>query len=729
MENLSDSSLSGCALHFESLLSQAPLWEEPASVFPELWQNELERLKSWIVDVGADSSGMSSLEYRLRQASDMDMQIRSIASKLNAALEDLEAVLVASANLSEEHEIMTPAERDGDLIDVYQTIQTCVDALFQMTPAIMQPGGPRSSAGGRHDIEKHDRSIQQIIAGFQRDLPGCNATIRDRLAIAVHRRWTSLNYLRSTGTRSWSAGRSVFTSSPMTTESSIAVYSTPVGTTLRSPSVYHSKGSSAELQLPSMNVEQGTALSSSPMAIVNPSTAGNNPEKHTLQCSICKIQLDVSSNKEWREHVYQDVMPYVCVFANCGIPGRLHGQRLNLFDHFESEHPTELMKLNCPLCQQDQPSRQELESHIAEHLEDTAFSALRPIDAGGSAVNLQEDPDLQTQNPATQVGLLAHSEHAAMESAWRYAVDLTRHNEAFNTSSQNDPEHAAMQVAWSTATSMTSNLGGNTNEVPNQSIEPATMQGSSSSADHGQWEVAQTIMAGLQREFEQATLEAARPSLAAAQMPFSFPFSFRLKHLRGVNPTSTDFTWPPSGTLDYVTDSVTDWWVWDPETNQPKGQMQSLRSQYAPEASRYRAYRACTLVWIPGGRGYLYIPVDYTAIAATSTRYRWQSLSFLHNTQTGRADLVSIGDFGNSDWLHRPGPAYWFEELLLAAYQCPTDSSQRCTLAGHLSILVGLIAFATSSKDAVEAVDRAFRQDPSSTRFSPHQLPKPQSTY
>ncbi|ETI24165.1 hypothetical protein G647_03534 [Cladophialophora carrionii CBS 160.54] len=71
-----------------------------------------------------------------------------------------------------------------------------------------------------------------------------------------------------------------------------------------------------------------------------------------------------------------------------------------------------------------------------------------------------------------------------------------------------------------------------------------------------------------------------------------------------------------------------------------------------------------------------------------------------------------------------PGPDHWFEDLLPDVYIPEDCEPATCTLAGNLSIIVGLLAFSSTPAHAVEAVRRSFRPDLSSTIFQSHDLPK-----
>ena len=100
-----------------------------------------------------------------------------------------------------------------------------------------------------------------------------------------------------------------------------------------------------------------------------------------FECVACGKKVQIGSNRLWREHLLQDLKPYVCAFPTCGYIG----DALKWSDwatHYEQVHwnPSNRRE-KCPLCRESIDITSEsgvanFLKHISGHLEDIAFTAL-----------------------------------------------------------------------------------------------------------------------------------------------------------------------------------------------------------------------------------------------------------------------------------------------------------------------------------------------------------------
>ena len=221
------------------------------------------------------------------------------------------------------------------------------------------------------------------------------------------------------------------------------------------------------------------------------------------------------------------------------------------------------------------------------------------------------------------------------------------------------------------------------------------------------------------------------PSFSHNQ-PFAQPFALCIKHVEYQDshhrtpspPQGPDFFWRPSISGRFAIQDTSDWWIWDPGLHQPYHHLQRLRPLTEDEINTYRPYKSCTMVWAPERQHYLHIPVDCTAPGQSPDAHVWKRLSFGYDEHPHRAHIAVIGHHRDHPWLRVPAPRHWFPQLLPVAYQSQEDITQRCGLAGELSILVGLIAFSTTPQGFLGALDQSFRPDLTSTVFRPHAPPE-----
>ncbi|OQU98573.1 hypothetical protein CLAIMM_04338 [Cladophialophora immunda] len=205
------------------------------------------------------------------------------------------------------------------------------------------------------------------------------------------------------------------------------------------------------------------------------------------------------------------------------------------------------------------------------------------------------------------------------------------------------------------------------------------------------------------------------------QLPFAAPFFLRIHHVRyEAAPDEApfvpgpEFYWRPSSSDQFVTESESGWWIWDP--GQAAGR--HLRLASLEENARRSHHKTSTLIWDPERHNYIHAPVDCT----TENPHPdvWRRISFGRHATP---DLAVIVHQGEGFALHLPGPDDWFEQLLPDVCQAQLDGKPTCKLAGYLSILVGLLAFGVEPHYACLAVNTCFRPDVSSTHFQRHGLP------
>ncbi|OAP57750.1 hypothetical protein AYL99_08488 [Fonsecaea erecta] len=206
------------------------------------------------------------------------------------------------------------------------------------------------------------------------------------------------------------------------------------------------------------------------------------------------------------------------------------------------------------------------------------------------------------------------------------------------------------------------------------------------------------------------------------QSPFAKPFLLCIQNVRYEEAShqapsvhGPDFYWRPSASGYFRSEDVSGWYIWDP------GQLfrgeSPLRLATVEEAGRCILHMSSTLIWDPERHGYIHAPIDCTTEALGSAV--WRRLSF---GQYGTSDLAILGHARAGYQLHLPGPDSWFEQLLPDVCKAQQDGQPTCKLAGHLSIIVGLLAFGVEPHLALHAINASFRRDFNSTRFQQHNL-------
>lgn len=112
-----------------------------------------------------------------------------------------------------------------------------------------------------------------------------------------------------------------------------------------------------------------------------------------FECPYCFVIISISGDKAWARHVFNDLMPYICVFSNCPTPHRLYESRREWYFHLQNQHsiPTNPGRsFNCPLCSSSVATGNPFERHVARHLEELALFALPRLQPEASPPSVRE---------------------------------------------------------------------------------------------------------------------------------------------------------------------------------------------------------------------------------------------------------------------------------------------------------------------------------------------------
>ena len=192
------SSLVTCRNSFNTLINQMQISgrekkHEGLSI-PD-WEDERGRLRMWAANIGAHQSGQSSLDFRLRDSSQIQQQIIRLLENLARYLEDARAVLtegeysdMESINGSESEN----EEPQSELQQLRSNVASLIKCLFEISVLIRKPA--------RHDVRIRSKDID--LAAYEwadlrhvRDkFPKADDEIVSRLGHAITYRRKYLKY-------------------------------------------------------------------------------------------------------------------------------------------------------------------------------------------------------------------------------------------------------------------------------------------------------------------------------------------------------------------------------------------------------------------------------------------------------------------------------------------------------------------------------------------------------
>lgn len=359
------------------------------SEVPEpLWEDELGRLRVWAANIGAHRTDQSSLDFRLRDSSHVRQTVLRVLERLRRTMQDLEDVVEGldvgedpvsdfSDSESENDEKTENSDGKTEIQSIYYALRDSVTSLLQLSMTIRQPAHRDRLLGTR-------RSDTAMFEPFDKDhvfnkFPTADPTILSRLGQAISQRRAILRY-RERHHAKLTRGISRAFNDHADTES------TAMSDTIATEFV--------ELLGPEpLSDDQRTVASQTSYAqslvwgsggISIPPTPEGFESDVPFECPYCFCIVSMPSTLGWARHVFNDLMPYVCIFPDCPTPRRLYHSRREWFYHLNNQHSATMKsgsETDCALCQSSLANPKSLERHLGRHLEELALFALPHVDA------------------------------------------------------------------------------------------------------------------------------------------------------------------------------------------------------------------------------------------------------------------------------------------------------------------------------------------------------------
>ncbi|KAK3720811.1 hypothetical protein LTR37_003474 [Vermiconidia calcicola] len=451
-------------------------------------QDEYGRFRVWTGNVSAHRAGRRSLEYRLRDASNLRatvlMLLKDLLQSLNGLHAGLEEAhrnsqeyeawpLLHTSNESQEHNdvdseddaLLFGLENDTSTSDqplerLLSEVHDIVSCLLRFSMALRNPA--------RHDQIRHSAMTMTKhfepydIGHVQQKFPSAQTYLHERSGKAISKHRQYLKY-REHHHLKLSEGLESDSAEEEEQSSTIATSVNKADASAASPFVTDKDDETESVY---------TVTSHAPTAAGNislrpPPRPVAGYEDGLFECPLCYRIIVTENNRAWRQHVYEDLPPYVCMYSECITADRCYSRRrdwqrhqinmhnrywscafcsaeihseLSFQEHLVGHHgqgpersilqtltdacavsSQEVPDLSCPLCKTTQPSSKRWFKHVGHHLEQLALHAL-PQHVMGSETEDDEDEHAieGSDRSAGEVGIIAGSHR---ESAGRRTED------------------------------------------------------------------------------------------------------------------------------------------------------------------------------------------------------------------------------------------------------------------------------------------------------------------
>ncbi|KAH7483827.1 hypothetical protein FOMA001_g7273 [Fusarium oxysporum f. sp. matthiolae] len=448
--------VSACLQEFNSLCSSPTIWTDSipdegtqSDISLVKLQNELSRFKIWSGNIGAHRKGRSSLDHRLRDASNIRDQVVELLEDLRESLKDAKDILtgqttpwdqdLSPADFSDSDSDQEPfqdgASGNSELSQIFAAVVEDINCLFRLSVSIHNPSPhDRFKKACLTDTSGYEPFDVQHVCNKLSKAP---KSIAERLGKAISRRRQYFKYRE----------------------------------------LHHDKLAS-DLELDDKDQIQSTVASSLPkkLSVNEPisleenvddasdagrsqtswATSAANPERRKIpalpagaengpfECPFCFMMVSIASRNHWKKHVFSDLFPYICVELGCPAPDQDFQRRHQWADHVKKNHwktwacklgcdktfdfsqdmkrhlehkHSETAKMthldslvamcerpkpeneptDCPLCNERQSTFKQYHRHVGRHQEDLALFALPHLPGEEDEKKVESDSESEGQ--------------------------------------------------------------------------------------------------------------------------------------------------------------------------------------------------------------------------------------------------------------------------------------------------------------------------------------------
>ncbi|KAK4183036.1 hypothetical protein QBC35DRAFT_394743 [Podospora australis] len=354
----------------------------PAGISPSDADNHLSIFKIWAGNIGAHRTGRSSLEHKLRDASNIRKQVINLLGDLAESVQDAISIIRGEMVRWDDQQEQDSPDFDtcsdkktsgftealgSDFIEGYRTelsqistgIAEVIDCLFRLSESIRHPA-PHDRFKARGEISTlaiapHD------IAHVKEKFPSADDEVLTRLGFSNACRRQYLWY-REDHHKKLAAGleASVAEDAGISTIASSIPQQAKSMEGAASPTealVEEDQRSDSDMTQTSYG---SFDMDGRPKVPPLPSSAHSGP----FECPLCFMIISATTTQAWRCHVFSDLRPYICLSDDCDTPREDYGRRRDWMQHVKSHH---WRTWSCPLCYEAAHSARGLNDHLAKN--------------------------------------------------------------------------------------------------------------------------------------------------------------------------------------------------------------------------------------------------------------------------------------------------------------------------------------------------------------------------
>ncbi|KAF5585568.1 zinc finger transcription factor ace1 [Fusarium pseudocircinatum] len=402
MDTIADH-VSACLQQFNSLCSSPTIWTD--SVLDEgtdsdisllKLQNELSRFKVWSGNIGAHKKGTSSLDHRLRDASNIRDQVAELLEDLRESLKDAKDILTGqltpwdqdlsladfSDDDSDDESFQVDVPEPSELSQILVSIVEDINCLFRLSVSIHNPSPhDRFKKACLTDTSGYEPFDVQHVCNKLSKAP---KPIAERLGKAISRRRQYFKY-RELHHHKLASGLDLDDKDQM--QSTIASSLPKKLNANEAISLEEDVDDASDTRSSQTSWVTSAANSVRRKIPALPAEAQKGP----FECPFCFMMVSITSRNHWKKHVFSDLMPYICIELGCPAPDQDFQRRHQWAGHVKRYHwKTWTCKLGC---NEIFDTSQDMKRHLAQkHAETTELTSLVSLLTVCEKTRLEDEP-------------------------------------------------------------------------------------------------------------------------------------------------------------------------------------------------------------------------------------------------------------------------------------------------------------------------------------------------
>ncbi|RSM03396.1 hypothetical protein CDV31_010530 [Fusarium ambrosium] len=245
----------------------------------------------------------------------------------------------------------------ADVHELAEDLKTDVDCLIELDPMLRDPATDPEPETTEGDVSLTLWAPHQVFADkIEHRFPAADAKLFSSLGMVNYQR-----YLRCQ------------------TERDINQVHAEQGEQLAEGSKFHDSGLGTSLNPTSSYAETIMSYKDGNRSIKIPPLPEQAKNGEPFSCIACGRLVTMTTNSQWKRHLYLDLQPYVCLDTSCQLSNSTFSNRANWVQHLALDHGMrpKWEQIKCPLCGDEiGPGVLIITTHLGRHLEEISLSAL-----------------------------------------------------------------------------------------------------------------------------------------------------------------------------------------------------------------------------------------------------------------------------------------------------------------------------------------------------------------